>query len=174
MQVFHNPQRGAQANTHPAEGGHKNLQETEWATTQQQLPTPGGQTIPDIKDAKKRSQERHSDPVVDGETSLPSASLGGHLHKDGLVPRIVIRHSCEHIVGRKPQDNFNSLNENHITEVMQTLLQRVTSWVLSQRNGNPITPIRSCHGTITGKSIPGNNHDHWAMVQKYLPPVHPD
>ena len=131
-------------------------------------------SVPNIQDAEKWVQERHSDPVTDKETSLPGASLGVHCHKDGLVPRIVRRHPYEHSVGRKPQDNYNVPNENQITEVRHTLLQRGTSRVLSQRSGNPLTPTRFFHGTIPSNIITGNNHNHWVMVQEFLPPVHPD
>ena len=147
---------------------------TERATAQHRAPTLGRQSVPNIQDAEKWGQEFHSDPVADREISLPGASIDRNPHKAGLVPRIVRRHPCEYSVGGKSQDNYNVPNYNHINEVSHNLLQRGTSRVLSQRSGHPLTPIRFCRGNLTIKIIPGNNYDHLAMVQKYLPQIHMD
>ena len=156
------------------EGGHQFLQETVRATSQQRMPAPRGQSVPNILYAEKWGQERHSDPVADRETSLPSEIMGGHRHKTGFTPRLVRRHPCEHSVGGKPQDNYNLPNDNQITDVRHTLLWRGTYRVLSQRSEHPITPIRFFRGSITSKSILVNNRYYWEMVQQYLPPVHMD
>ena len=138
------------------------------------MPTPVIKGFPGIHDVETWGQERHNDPVAYGETSLPGTSMAGHRHKAGLVPRLVRQHPREKSVGEILQNNYNVPNDNNITEVSHTPLRRVTSRILSQRSGHPITPIRFFHGTLPSKSIPGNNHDHGAMVKKCLPPLQLD
>ena len=67
---------------------------------------------------------------------------------------IISQHPSKHSVGREPQNNYNVPNDNRIDEVRQTLLRRVTSWILLQRSGHPLTPIRFCHGYLPSNSIP--------------------
>ena len=76
MRVLYNSQRGEYTNTHPSEGGHQVLHETTQAIAQQRMHTPGRQSFLDIYDIKIWVQGCHSDPVTDGETPLPGASLG--------------------------------------------------------------------------------------------------
>ena len=87
---------------------------------------------------------------------------------------IIRRYPSEHSVGRETKKNYNAPNKNQIDEVRHTLLRRGTSRVLSKRSGQPLTLIRFFHGDIPSNSILVNNHDHWAMVQQWLPPLHPD
>ena len=110
--------------------------------------------------------------MADKETPLPSVSLGQYHHKTGTMPRIIVQHPSEHSVVRESQNNYNTRNKNHISEVRHTLFWRRTCRILSQRSGHPFNPIRFCHRALSRNSIPGKNNDHWAMVQQFFPLVH--
>ena len=127
---------------------------------------PGRKIVPAIQDPEEWVKERHSDPVADGETPLLSASLGRHNQKTVFLPRITRLHPSEHSVGGITQDKKNVPNEKQITEVMHNILQIGTSRVLSKLSGNLLTPIWFFHGALSSNSIPGKDHDHWAMVQQ--------
>ena len=94
-------------------------------------------------------------------------------HKTVIIPRNIRQHPSEHSVFIESQNNYDISIDNKISEVRQTLLQILTSRFLTQISGNPLTSIRICHGSLHIKSIRRNDHDHWVMVQKYFPRVHP-
>ena len=64
-------------------------------------------------------------------------------------------------------------HDNQIPEVRHTFLWLRDNGILTQKSGNPLHLVRVCHGTLSGQSVPVNNHDHGTMGKQRLPEVYP-
>ena len=104
---------------------------------------------------------------------LPGAHLGGNHNPAGLILRNNTWHTSEHSLGRSSKNNNHLSNENQITEGRHTLIWQRETGILTQRGVYPLHSVRVCHVTISGQSVPGNNHDHGTMGKQCFPAVYP-
>ena len=111
--------------------------------------------------------------MADGHNPLLGTHLGGNHPSTGLILRNNTWHTSEHGLGRDSKNNNHLSHEKQITEVKHTFLCSIETRIRTQRSGQPLHLVRFCHGTLSGQSVPGNNHDHGKMVKQRLPAVYP-
>ena len=110
--------------------------------------------------------------MADRHNHLPGAHLVRNHYLTGLIIMNNRWHTSEHGLGRPLKKN-NLWHDNQITEIGHTFLWRKETGILTQRGGKPLNLVRIFHGTLSGQSVPGNNHDHGMMGKQVLPAVYP-
>ena len=121
---------------------------------------------------EKQGQKYHSDTMYDGHNPLPSAHLGGNHHQTGRIQSKNMWHNNEHGLGRALKHHHLS-HDNQIPEVRHTFLWQKETGIFTQRGGPPLNLVRGFHGTLSGQSVPLNNHDRGTMGKKRLTAVYP-
>ena len=111
--------------------------------------------------------------MVDGHNPLPSAHLGGNHHTNGLILSNNTWHTSEYNLDRSSKNNNHPSNENQINNVRHSFLWLRETGVLTKIGGHPLHSVGVFHGTLSGQSVPGNNHDYGTMGKQRLPALYP-